>query len=268
MGSFQADFAASDDILREAAGGRLSAHGLLAVSEAGRVGPIVEMALAAIQHRDQYGGITVGGDFASKLQIALQTGRPFGGDFHARAGVFPFGIENPIEADDTGWNQWCLHVENAAKTSGFPTDLVAGLMGVMVEMQDNVYVHSGAADTGLVAFAVSPSSFELVVADRGAGVLETLRQNPEYSALPDSGAALQEAIKTGVSRFPSEMGRGQGFTQLYRSLVSDRSEIRFRSGDHSLTLRPGSDPLHGQASLAQVAPLEGFAISVFCRGNG
>lgn len=268
MGSFQADFAASDDILREANGGRLAAHGLLAVSETGRVGPIVEMALAAIQHRDQYGGITVGGDFASKLQIALKTGQPFGGDFHARAGAFPLGVENPIEADDASWNQWCLHIDNAAKASGFPTDLVAGLMGAMVEMQDNVFVHSGAADTGLVAFAVSPSSFELVVADRGAGVLKTLRQNPSYSSLPDSGAALQEAIKTGVSRFPSEMGRGQGFTQLYRSLVRDRSEIRFRSGDHSLTLRPGSDPLHGEALLAQVAPLDGFAISVFCRGCG
>ena len=265
MGSLQADFAASDDILREAAGGRLSAHGLLAVSLGERVGPIVEMALAAIQHRDQYVGITVGGDFASKLRIALQTGRPFGGNFHARVGAFPLGTENPIEADNAGWNQWCLHIENAAKASGFPADLVAGLMGAMVEMQDNVYVHSGAPDTGLIAFAVSPSSFELVVADRGAGVLSTLRQNPEYAALPDSGAALQEAIKTGVSRFPSEMGRGRGFTQLYRSLVRDRSEIRFRSGDHSLTLRPGSDPQHGEALLAQVAPLDGFAISVFCR---
>lgn len=267
MGSFQADFAASDDILREAAAGRLSSYGLLAVNDTGRVGPIVEMALAAIQHRDQYGGICIGGDFASKLQNALQTGRPFGGDFHARVGAFPFGSENPIEADDAGWNQWCLHIENAAKANGFPADLVAGLMGAMIEMQDNVYVHSGAPDTGLVAFAVSPSSFELVIADRGAGVLNTLRQNPTYSTLPDSGAALQEAIKTGVSRFPSETGRGQGFTQLYRSLVRDRSEIRFRSGDHSLTLRPGCDPLHGEALLAQVAPLEGFAISVFCGGG-
>lgn len=265
MGSLRADFAASDDILREATGGRLSAHGLLRLSEAGRVGPIVEMALAAIQHRDQYGGIKVEGDFAFKLKIALQTGRPFGGDFHGRAGAFPFGVENPIEANDACWNQWCLHIDNAAKASGFPTDLVAGLMGAMVEMQDNVFLHSGAADTGLVAFAVSQSSFELVVADRGAGVLNTLRQNPHYSDLPDSGAALQEAIKTGVSRFPSEMGRGQGFTQLYRSLVRDRSEIRFRSGDHSLTLRPGSDPLHGEALLAQLSPLDGFTISVFCR---
>src|SRR3546814_16884550 len=65
------------------------------------------------------------------------------------------------------------------------------LIGAMGEMQDNVYEHSGAAHTGLVAYAVTDCSFEFVVADRGMGVLETLRQNPDYEHLPDAGAALR-----------------------------------------------------------------------------
>jgi anti-sigma regulatory factor (Ser/Thr protein kinase) len=265
MVSFQADFATSDDILLEAASRRLSGHGSLIVEDVGRIGPIVEMSLAAIEHREQYSGILIEGEFAPKLRRALQTGRPCGGHFHAQAGAFPLGLENPVVASDMHWNQWCLHIENAAKARGFNPHLVAGLMGAMEEMQDNIYAHSGAPDTGVAAFAVSDVGFELVIADRGVGVLNTLRQNPAYADLPDSGAALQEAIKTGVSRFPSEEGRGRGFTQLYRTLVRDRSEIRFRSGDHSLTLRPGSDPMEGQAVLAQAAPLTGFAITVFCR---
>src|SRR3546814_16438218 len=98
----------------------------------------------------------------------------------------------------------------------------------MGEMQDNVYEHSGAAHKGLVAYAVTDCSFEFVVADRGMGVLETLRQNPDYAHLPDAGAALAEAIKTGVSRYPTSTGRGQGFVTLCRSMVTDRAELRFR----------------------------------------
>lgn len=267
MGSFRADFATSDDILLEATNGRLSGHGPLTVKDSGRIGPIVEMSLAAIQHPGQYGAIFFEGEFAPKLQSALETGRPFGGDFRARAGTFPFDLNNPVTADDLRWSQWCLHIENVAKLSGFDAELVAGLMGAMEEMQDNIYAHSGAPDTGLAAFAVSPTAFELVVADRGVGVLNTLRQNPAYAHLTDSGAALQKAIEPGVSRFPAEEGRGRGFTQMYRALVRDRTEIRFRSGDHSLTLRLGSDPMHGEFALAQAAPLTGFTISMVCRGR-
>src|SRR3546814_17157772 len=77
----------------------------------------------------------------------------------------------------------------------------------MGEMQDNVYEHSGAAHTGLVAYAVTDCSFEFVVADRGMGVLETLRQNPDSAHLPDAGAALAEAIKTGLTPYPTSTGR-------------------------------------------------------------
>src|SRR3546814_12918270 len=73
------------------------------------------------------------------------------------------------------------------------------------------------------------------------GVLETLRQNPDYAHLPDAGAALAEAIKTGVSRYPTSTGRGQGFVQLCRSMVTDRAELRFRSGDHALLLCPTTE---------------------------
>src|SRR3546814_9472154 len=93
------------------------------------------------------------------------------------------------------------------------------------------------------------------------GVLETLRQNPDYAHLPDAGAALAEAIKTGVSRYPTSTGRGQGFVQLCRSMVTDRAELRFRSGDHALMLCPTHDPLNGDQRLSHTSALAGMTRS-------
>ena len=148
-----------------------------------------------------------------------------------------------------------------------PAPLVASLIGALREMQDNIYEHSGAAHTGLVAYAVTDRSFEFVVADRGMGVLETLRRNPDYAHLPDAGAALTEAIRPGVSRFPAESGRGQGFVQLCKSMVTHRVEIRFRSGDHALTLCPTADLLEGHQQLTHTSALVGLTISAIWRSG-
>src|SRR3546814_2251768 len=99
------------------------------------------------------------------------------------------------------------------------------------------------------------------------GVLETLRQNPDYAHLPDAGAALAEAIKTGVSRYPTSTGRGQGFVQLCRSMVTDRAELRFRSGDHALMLCPTHDPLNGDQRLSHPSALPGMTICALWRAE-
>lgn len=268
METIRAEFAVADDILQEAVRGQLTGHGPIVIEKSGRIGPTVELALASLQFADQYQAIAINGRFSASLRQAIQTRRPFGNGFHDVVGVFPLGTENPIVASGASWDQWIIHAENIAKTKGLNAQLVSSLMGAMIEIQDNVYEHSGAPHTGLVAYAVTPNSFEFVVADRGVGVLQTLRQNPRYVDIPNSGAALQEVVKDGVSRFPSEAGRGQGFNQLFRALVGRNGEIRFRSGDHALTMQPTTDALHGKMTLAQVAPLNGLTVSVFHRANG
>lgn len=263
MRKFHADFDSSDDILQEATHARLSSYGPITLERSGRIGPIIELAFASLEFEEQYRLVKINGGFFSNLRSALQTGKSFGSGFNDVAGAFPLGTANPIVAADAQWDQWTIHAENIAKTKGFNAQLVASLMGAMVEIQDNVYEHSGAPDSGLVAYAATNKSFEFVVADRGVGVLQTLRQNSVYSDIVDSGAALQEMIKDGVSRFASETGRGQGFSQLFRALVGHSAELRFRSGDHALTMRPTTDALHGETILAQVPSLQGLAISVF-----
>lgn len=267
MHALQAQFSVVDDLLTEAAHGRLRSYGSMRIENSGRIGPIIELLAAAQQFASEYEAVSFAGSFAPKLREAWATGQPFGGAFSDQAGAFPLPLVNPVETGDPVWAQWLLHAENAAKYRGFPGGLVASLVGALGEMQDNVYEHSGAAQTGLVAYAVTDRTFEFVVADRGMGVLETLRQNPDYAQLPDAGAALTEAIRPGVSRFPASSGRGQGFIQLCKSMVTDRVELRFRSGDHALTLCPTNDPLNGHQRLSHTSALAGVTISAIWRAE-
>jgi len=264
MPAFLADFSVADDLLREAVRGRLVDHSAIALQASGRIGPLVEIVLAAMAHRAQYGGVAFDRPFALSLSAALEQRSPFGSGYGDTAGAFPLGLVNPVTADTPDWDLWTKHAENIAMSLGFNRHLVAGLLGALVELQDNIYEHSDAPDTGVVAYAVSPTSFEFVVADRGVGVLQSLRRNPRFAQTTDSGRAIQLAIAEGVSRFPEESGRGQGFNQLFRALVGHNAELRFRSDDHALTLRPGSAVGSAASTLAQVAPLGGFAISVYC----
>ncbi len=100
---------------------------------------------------------------------------------------------------------------------------------------------------------MTPYSFEFVVSDRGAGVLATLRQNPRYAHIPDAGAALGEGSKTASRAFPTRRAAGRDLNQLFTALVGHNAELRFRSGDHALTMRPTRDALHGQIILASRA---------------
>lgn len=256
-----AQFSVVDDLLSEAIHGRLRDHGAFEIEPSGKIGPLVELVSAAIQFPEQYELISLSGDFGVKLRKAWATGTPFGGAFGEMAGAFPLAADNPVVTNDPRWEQWLLHAENAAKANGVAAPLIASFIGALREMQDNIYEHCGAPHTGLVAYAVRDRFFEFVVSDRGKGVLETLRQNPTYAHLVDAGAALEEAIKPGVSRFPAETGRGQGYVQLYRAMVSHRAELRFRSDDHALMLSPTSDPLHGEQLLTHTSALSGFTIS-------
>lgn len=267
MASVVADFAAADDLLREAGQGRLAGHASIVLQKSGRIGPLIEIALAAMTYGDEYRDVSVNSTFATSLNAALRTRSAFGSNYNDCAGAFPLSATNPVTSTGPEWDQWTTHAENIAKAQGLNAQLVAGLLGALVEIQDNIYEHSGAPETGIVAYATTASSFEFVVADRGIGVLSSLRQNSKYADVSDSGAALGLAITDGVSRFPSETGHGQGFNQLFRALVGHNAELRFRSGDHALTLRPGRDFTEGASVLAQVAPLAGLSISVFCNGG-
>jgi hypothetical protein len=126
---------------------------------------------------------------------------------------------------------FCLAVRQAAALAGFPPRIAQQLAAAIQELHDNIYDHSGAPGTGLIAFRAGVSSFEFVVSDRGVGILETLRSCPAYSHVADHGNALMLALAEGVSRYGPNTGHGFGFRPIFNGLANLRGLLRFRSGE-------------------------------------
>ena len=259
-------FALADDLLWQAQAGRLTEIGSLTIQPSGRIGPLVEMAMARNQFDGAYGNISTGAHLWRQLDAAINDATISGNGHEDIAGVFPLARHNTGKGcDSVLWDQWAKHAENIAVRLGAQRSLIEGLIGAMVELQDNVFVHSGKPETGLVAYGVSPDAFEFVVADAGMGVLASLRQSPSFADLTDAGAALEAAASDGTSRFGDEAGRGYGIGQLFRALANYQGELRFRSDDHALTLWGDSPSLTGALEIAQKARMTGFVITVRCQ---
>jgi hypothetical protein len=259
-----ATFDVADDLLWQAVAGRLPDLGPLSVRRSGRIGPLVEMAMAVSASPSAYERLTFEPPVFHQAVDALRKGHITGAGAGDRAGVFPLSRFDPSAGQQLLWDQWAKHAENAAIGAGLAKGLVSGLMGALGELQDNVYDHSGRPETGVIAYAVTPGTFEFVAADAGIGVLASLRQNPEFAGLRDSGEALRAAASDGASRYARSTGHGYGIGKLFRALAHNAAELRFRSGDHALRLWGDAPSLTGQVELAQKARLIGLTISVRC----
>lgn len=262
-GALAATFDVADDLLWQAEAGRLASRGVITVGRSGQIGPLVELAFAARAAPTAYTAVTVTPPFFDLVLQGLAASRISGNGARDIAGVFPLARLDPA-GDDSQWHQWAGHAENAAVASGLARGLVSGLMGALGELQENVCQHSGRPETGLVAYAAVSGTFEFVVADAGVGVLASLRENPEFAQIADSGDALRVAVSDGASRHGNTSGRGYGIGQLFRALAHDSAELRFRSGDHALRLWGDAPSLSGQYEVAQKAQLDGLIITVRC----
>lgn len=261
-----ATFEAADDLLWQAVAGRLLLLPPVTLVRSGFVGPLVELAIGRMATPDAYRRIAIKPPIFHQIERALADGKISGAGAYDRAGVFPLSRFNPStgNAGNLLWIQWAKHAENAAIGAGLPKGLAEGLMGALGELQDNIFEHSGKPDSGLIAYGASNGGFEFVVADAGRGVLASLRKNPEFAYLSDSGAALRVAASDGVSRHSRETGRGYGIGQLFRALAHHAAELRFRSGDHALRVWGNAPSLTGQVELVQKAWLDGLTITVRC----
>lgn len=261
-----ASFETIDDLLWQAVAGRLPKLRAVTLVRSGRIGPLVELAMATAALPDAYCEVVIEPPVFQQVERALREGAIGGAGARDRAGVFPLSRVNSggADAERLVWEQWAKHAENAAVTAGLTKGLVGGLMGALGELQDNVFEHSGRPQSGIVAYAASDGAFEFVVADAGRGVLASLRENPEFADLADSGAALRVAASDGASRHARSTGHGYGIGQLFRALAHDAADLRFRSGDHALRLWGDGPSLTGQVELAQKAWLDGLTISVRC----
>lgn len=151
--------------------------------------------------------------------------------------------------------------------AGLSTVVAGQLVAAMQELENNVHEHAEAAETGVIAYRAEPGEFEFVAADRGIGILASLRRYVGYAALPDDGKALEAALTDGVSRHGRDSNRGHGFRPIFTGLMNLSGELRFRSGDHAITI-DGTSPTLATSRIAQKAPIDGFFASVRCRTSG
>ena len=134
----------------------------------------------------------------------------------------------------------------------------------MEELEDNIHEHAQAPETGVLAYRADSDSFEFVASDRGIGILHSLRQCETYAALSDDGKALEAALTDGVSRRGPHSNHGHGFRPMFTGLMNLNGELRFRSGDHAITM-DGTSPTLATSRMSQKPPIDGFFASVRCR---
>lgn len=266
MERLELNFDAVDDLVGAHLRGKLSAVAARMRFSPNRLGPLVELVyqwgkatgasvlsspwLDAFSNRDMREALS--GNTATWLDAPRHRG-------------FLRTVFDPLKPeDDPPRTRFLMAARVAAEQSGFPVPVAQSLAAAVREMESNIHEHSQGAASGLLAFQARNASFEFVVADAGVGVLPTLSEAPEFRSLSDHGRALQLALQEGTSRFGRDAHRGMGFRDLFVGLASLNANLRFRSGDHALTI-DGPRPELKVAQLAQKPFFRGFLASVSCR---
>lgn len=234
-----------------------------------RIGPLVEYVSYEHSSIDQYLNSHLSNQVvnafiqASKLSSLMQAAKD--SSLQAKKVEFFRSPQIKSQYDDGRWIAFCRRLEDAGIKAGLSKEFSQGLAGTFGEMTSNILEHSENPESGIVGYSWREREFEYVVADAGIGVLESLRQHPDYDWLVDSGQALETAVQDGESRFGHKGGRGTGFHLLLCNIADRNSYLRFRSGDHSYVL----DGTHGtpRKEIRPGFPFQGFLISIVCQAS-
>ena len=198
------------------------------------------------------------------LRAALRSSQNIWLDSIERRGFMRTVFDQLNSEDDVPRTRFLIAARKSAEAAGLSVSTAQCMAAALRELESNIREHSEKPQTGLLAFQATHDGFEFVAADNGVGVLATLRDAPEFKNLVDHGRALHVALQEGVSRRGRDPNHGNGFRDLFFGLRSLRANLRFRSGDHALTIS-GTRPDLKQACLAQKSPFQGFLAAVRCR---
>lgn len=174
-----------------------------------------------------------------------------------------FRLGGDFASGSSDWTGFLLNAQRAAITAGFPTGTGRQFAAALGELASNVHEHSEDPSTGVVTFRAVVGGFEFVVCDCGIGVLQSLRSCSSYMHLRDHGDALELALTEGCSRHGPGSGHGFGFRPIFVGLANLNGSLRFRSGDHALTI-DGRDLSTMPWRKASKPPMYGFLASVSC----
>jgi hypothetical protein len=255
-------FADVDGMAFAAARGKLD-ESLLSTYAPQRLGPLLELLHLAAGGRLPRPDDWLASDGAAPLIAAIrQNGESWFAPEDGHAGFIR--AVRPGKDGDSRFTGFLMAAKRAGReVSGLPAKTAGQLVGAMEELENNIHEHADAPETGIIAYRAEPGAFEFVVADRGVGILHSLRRCQAYAALPDSGRALEAALTDGVSRHGPDSNHGHGFRPIFIGLANLYGELRFRSGDHAITM-DGTTPSLTTARITQKALIDGFFASVRC----
>lgn len=182
-----------------------------------------------------------------------------GGDLHHQWGFFSLRQATVDELREPLY-AFQLAARKAIHLRSGDAQVKGRLCGALQELVDNIMEHSGAPQTGIVGFVGSSDAFEMAIGDSGMGMLTSIRTNPTFAYLTDSGSAMAIGLEDGRSRYGLD-DRGYGFGTLFRALNALNATLRFRSGDYALEVN-GKSPSLRSARISQKATLQGFVVSL------
>ena len=259
-----ADFDVVDDVVSAALSGRLRESDPIVLVSADRLAPLVEMAIASRASPQQFANVSCEGCGADAVRRALDEEAISGNGYGENLGVLPMTRDENTQPGGDRYEQWMLRFQNAAAAIGFQKPFARQLAAALGEISDNVFLHSRTASVALAGFWIRENSVEFVVADSGIGVLDSLKTNPVHAHLKDAGQALTAIVSEGATRFEAGTGHGQGIKQFLRAIAGQHGHVRFRSGDHALTLSGDLTAGVGTLRVAGKGQLRGLTVSVQC----
>ena len=104
------------------------------------------------------------------------------------------------------------------KDTNYREEQVLDICVMISEMLQNIFYHSRAKNPAMISIQRYPKLeiTQLVIADTGVGIPVTIKEAEEYKKtnLTDY-EAIEESLKTGVSRYGRANGRGEGLARCY-----------------------------------------------------
>ncbi len=257
-------FTAVDGLAFAAQKGRLSDSSSMSF-RAGDIGPLLELWHLSLDNQlpPIEGILDAASGPIAELFFALKEGQQRLWTCGATKRIGFLRTTNP-ENDELNAFEFGTAAGKAANEAGFSKRVSGQLEAAILEMIDNIYLHSTLPETGVAAFQCRPGCFEFVVLDRGIGILKSLQKCTDFSQLSDHGDALQTALTDGYSRFGADSKHGHGFRPLFIGLSNLNGALRFRTGDHALTI-DGRDPISIPWAKIAKPKIAGFLASVSCQ---
>ena len=220
IGAF--DFAALDDLAFAAERGRLNEDAIPALN-AQEIGPVLELVRLSSQSRllptPQTASWLVLDDLSPMMQ-ALDNRKELWVCPRTHLVGFLRTSMSSLK-DETIWTRFGLSAQQAATRAGFPKRIAAQLVAAIGELHSNIYEHSEAPGTGLIAYRACLGQFELAVSGQRHRSAGKLAHRARLCGSPGSwGSATLDVNRRNLSvcikipqgaRFPTSLCRPRQF---------------------------------------------------------